>query len=332
MALHLLGYALDHPVMRAGLRRARRLHRSRGTRTAPARRLEACQSPVWDTALAVIALADAGLPPDDPALVTRRATGCWTRRSAARRLGGAPAGRSPPGGWAFEFDNDNYPDIDDTAEVVLALRRVGHPDAERAAAIDRGRAPGLLGMQSHGRRLGRLRRRQHPRAASTSCRSATSARSSTRRAPTSPRTSSRRSPPRGWPASRPRAAASTGCCGAQEPDGSWFGRWGANYVYGTGAVVPALVAAGRAGRASRRSAAPCAWLEQHQNADGGWGEDLRSYDDQALERPGRVHRVADRVGAARPARRRGARDRRDRARHPLAGARRSGTTAPGTSR
>ena len=68
---------------------------------------------------------------------------------------------------------------------------------------------------------------------------------------------------------------------AQESDGSWFGRWGANYVYGTGAVVPALIAAGV------RPDKPCirravAWLEQHQNADGGWGEDLRSYDDPGL--------------------------------------------------
>jgi squalene-hopene/tetraprenyl-beta-curcumene cyclase len=67
---------------------------------------------------------------------------------------------------------------------------------------------------------------------------------------------------------------------AQEPDGSWFGRWGVNYVYGTGAVVPALVAAGVS------TEDPCirravAWLESHQNADGGWGEDCRSYDDPA---------------------------------------------------
>jgi squalene-hopene/tetraprenyl-beta-curcumene cyclase len=67
---------------------------------------------------------------------------------------------------------------------------------------------------------------------------------------------------------------------AQEPDGSWFGRWGVNYVYGVGAVVPALVAAGiPAGAASIRRATT--WLREHQNADGGWGEDLRSYDDPA---------------------------------------------------
>jgi squalene-hopene/tetraprenyl-beta-curcumene cyclase len=65
---------------------------------------------------------------------------------------------------------------------------------------------------------------------------------------------------------------------AQETDGSWFGRWGANYVYGTGAAVPALVAAGVAANSLpvRRAVR---WLEQHQNDDGGWGEDLRSYTD-----------------------------------------------------
>jgi squalene-hopene/tetraprenyl-beta-curcumene cyclase len=68
---------------------------------------------------------------------------------------------------------------------------------------------------------------------------------------------------------------------AQERDGSWFGRWGANYVYGTGAVVPALIAAGvRPSKPAIRRAV--AWLESVQNPDGGWGEDLRSYDDPAL--------------------------------------------------
>ena len=68
---------------------------------------------------------------------------------------------------------------------------------------------------------------------------------------------------------------------AQEADGSWFGRWGANYIYGTGAVVPALIAAGvRPTKPTIRRAV--AWLEEHQNPDGGWGEDLRSYDDASL--------------------------------------------------
>jgi squalene-hopene/tetraprenyl-beta-curcumene cyclase len=68
--------------------------------------------------------------------------------------------------------------------------------------------------------------------------------------------------------------------GSQEEDGSWFGRWGANYLYGTGAVVPALVAAGvRPSHPAIRRAVT--WLKEHQNPDGGWGEDLRSYDEPA---------------------------------------------------
>ena len=84
--------------------------------------MEACQSPVWDTALAMVALADAGADPDDPALV---AAARWLRDEEIT-VSGDWAIRRPglePGGWAFEFANDNYPDIDDTAEVVLALRR-----------------------------------------------------------------------------------------------------------------------------------------------------------------------------------------------------------------
>ena len=99
--------------------------------------LEACQSPVWDTALAVIALADAGLAPDDPTLL-RAAT--WLLGEEVRARGDWAVRRPdlPVGGWAFEFANDNYPDVDDTAEVVLALRRVRYPDAAALeAAIDR---------------------------------------------------------------------------------------------------------------------------------------------------------------------------------------------------
>ncbi len=118
------------------------------------RRLEACQSPVWDTALAVTALADAGLEPGEPAL-----------RAAARdfldeeiSVPGDWQVRRPglaPGGWAFEFANDNYPDIDDTAEVVLALGRAGE---EASAPSAGGRVD--PGDAVPGGRLGRLRRRQ----------------------------------------------------------------------------------------------------------------------------------------------------------------------------
>src|SRR5205823_1743160 len=108
-ALRLRGYALDHPVMRAGLDGLERFVIGDGD----TRRLEACQSPVWDTALAVIALTDAGIPADDPALV--RAAD-WLLAEEVRVRGDWAVQRPglEPGGWAFEFANDIYPDVDDT--------------------------------------------------------------------------------------------------------------------------------------------------------------------------------------------------------------------------
>jgi squalene-hopene/tetraprenyl-beta-curcumene cyclase len=111
------------------------------------RRLEACQSPVWDTVLAMIALSDAGLPADHPALASAAR---WVLDEEIRGPGDWQARRPglSPGGWAFEFDNDGYPDIDDTAEVLLALRRVApSADPRSAAAIARG-VRWLIGMQS----------------------------------------------------------------------------------------------------------------------------------------------------------------------------------------
>src|SRR5690348_1254296 len=280
IALRLLGYGLDHPVLRRGLAGLDRFTITEDTPEGPVRRMEACQSPVWDTVLAMIALADAGLPADHPALA--RATdwlldeeivgpGDWQVRRPALA----------PGGWAFEFDNDNYPDIDDTAEVVLALRRArgAGPDARRKAAIARG-LNWITGMASGDGGWAAFD-------ADNTSRLVAKLPFCDFGAVTDP-------PSADVTAHVVEALAAMGQAGsraarrgvvwllrAQESDGSWFGRWGANYVYGTGAVVPALIAAGvQPGKpAIRRSVA---WLEQHQNPDGGWGEDMRSYDDPSL--------------------------------------------------
>src|SRR5438874_5873323 len=119
MALHLMGYTVDHPVMRAAFDGLERFT----IEGDGVRRLEACQSPVWDTALAVIALSDAGLPSDHPSLV-RAADWLLTHEVRTRGDWAVRRPRLDPGGWAFEFANDLYPDVDDTAVVVLALRRV----------------------------------------------------------------------------------------------------------------------------------------------------------------------------------------------------------------
>ena len=155
-------------------------------------RPEACQSPVWDTALAVLALRDCRRRPRRTRARAARPSGCSTRRSRSPATGRSAARELAPGGWAFEFENDLYPDVDDTAVVALALRELGIGRRRRRSAA----SPGSAGMQSRERRLGRLRRRQRRATGSTSSRSATSARSSTRRARTSPRTRSRRWPGR----------------------------------------------------------------------------------------------------------------------------------------
>lgn len=274
MALHLLGYPLNHPVMQRGLEGLDRFAIVEGD----VRRLEACQSPVWDTALALVALREAGVAPDHPALVK---AGQWLL-SQEVRIRGDWAVRRPdlaPGGWAFEFENDNYPDLDDTAEVVLALRGTRlDPAGEKGkeAAIARA-VDWVLGMQSSDGGFAAF--------------DADNTRQLCNRLPfcdfgevidppsadvTAHVVEMLCAEGRGGD---PRVArARDWLLRHQEPDGSWFGRWGANYVYGTGAVVPALIRAGLppAAEPIRRAVD---WLHRHQNSDGGWGEDLRSYEE-----------------------------------------------------
>jgi len=276
MALHLLGYSLDHPGVARGLAGLDRFTIWEDTPDGPVRRLEACQSPVWDTVLAIVGLADAGLPADHPALM--RAAG-WVLDEEIRGPGDWQVRRPglAPGGWAFEFDNDGYPDVDDTAEVLLALRRVATAATPRsAAAVQRG-VTWLTGMQSKDGGWGAF--------------DADNVKRLVTKLPFCDFGEVIDPPSADVTAHTIEALAAEGLAGskavrrgvawllrAQESDGSWFGRWGANYIYGTGAVVPGLIAAGvRPGKPCIRRAV--AWLEAHQNPDGGWGEDLRSYDD-----------------------------------------------------
>jgi squalene-hopene/tetraprenyl-beta-curcumene cyclase len=280
LALHALGYPLDHPVLRKALDGLEAFAVHDTIDGEPARRLEACQSPVWDTALAVIALRDAGRAPDDP---TIRAAVDWLLGEEIRRTGDWAVRRRgvPPGGWAFEFANDGYPDIDDTAEVVLALRGVDRAAAARRRAIDwvlqmqcRDGGWAAFDVDNTSPWPARLpfcdfgAVTDPPSADVTAHVVEMLARESD--PAISPDTAARRS--------RAQQRGMAWLLAAQESDGSWFGRWGANHVYGVGAVVPALVAAGlpRGHPAIRRAVD---WLVSHQNEDGGWGEDLRSYRD-----------------------------------------------------
>jgi squalene-hopene/tetraprenyl-beta-curcumene cyclase len=268
IALHLRGYSLEHRVMRRGLEGLE----SFTIEDNGMRRLEACQSPVWDTALALIALSDAGVSGDDPAIV-QAADWLLDRQILARGDWAIKRPNVEPGGWAFEFANANYPDIDDTAEVVLALDRVRHPDPERVrAAVVRG-ARWVQGMQSSDGGWGAF--------------DADNCRALVRDLPFCDFGEVIDPPSADVTAhviemqaalGQPDARGLEWLLAAQEHDGSWFGRWGVNHVYGTGAAVPALIAGGIFAQDDRIRRA-VRWLERHQNSDGGWGEDCRSYDD-----------------------------------------------------
>jgi squalene-hopene/tetraprenyl-beta-curcumene cyclase len=274
IALHLRGYPLDHPVMRAGLAGLDRFTID----DELGRRLEACQSPVWDTALATVALADAGVAADDPALV-RAADWLLDEEVTVRGDWAVKRPQLDPGGWAFEFANVNYADVDDTAEVVLALSRVNHPEPERVAGAVRRGAAWVEGMQDadggwaafDAENKSSLARELpfcdfgeviDPPSADV-----------TAHVLEMLAVLGRRDTPK---ARRGLAWLSD----EQEADGSWFGRWGVNRIYGTAAAVPALIECG-VGTADLRIRRAVRWLEQHQNDDGGWGEDVRSYRDLA---------------------------------------------------
>jgi squalene-hopene/tetraprenyl-beta-curcumene cyclase len=244
--------------------------------------LQACVSPVWDTALAVLALRDSGLAADDARL---QAAARWLMDHQVQRTDGDWKVRRPQAtgrGWSFEFINENYPDVDDTAMVLMALARVRMPreeEARRKEAITQG-FRWMVSMQSRGGGWAAYDADQFQRLP-------TLIPFSDFGAVTDP-------PSEDVTAHVVEALGTFGYDEAypvlaravdylrrtQHPHGPWFGRWGVNYVYGTGAVLPALRRAGVAMDAPWIQRA-VAWLVAHANEDGGWGEDCRSYEDPA---------------------------------------------------
>ncbi|WP_030611932.1 squalene--hopene cyclase [Streptomyces sclerotialus] len=276
LALHLQGYALDHPALKAALDF---VADSAAWPEDGVRKLETVRSPVWDTCWSVTALTDAGLPADHPSLVkaadwllAQQATGPgdW----AVRHPGLAP------GGWSFEFHNTVWPDLDDTAEAVIALRRAAHPDRGRVGGAVHRAAHWTLGLQGKDGGwagfepgvTGFLPGKLPFFDIGDHCVDPPTADVTAHVVEMLVVLGMRDDP-------RTRRGVRW-LLDHQEDNGAWYGRWGVNHLYGTGCVLPALVAAGvpRGHSAVRRAVT---WLTSVQNEDGGWGEDWRSYSDPA---------------------------------------------------
>jgi squalene-hopene/tetraprenyl-beta-curcumene cyclase len=275
MMFDTLGYAADHPHAATAWRAVRKLLVPEEDRAW----CQPCLSPVWDTALAGHAAAEA----EGAAGHSVDAACAWLRTRQINDVVGDWAVRRPglpPGGWAFQYYNDHYPDVDDTAVVGMLLHRNGDPAHEPAIARAR---DWIIGMQSNGRGkfdggwgafepenthlyLNHIPFADHgalldPPTADVTARCVSFLAQT------------------GLPATHPaQARAIAYLRREQEADGSWFGRWGTNYIYGTWSVLCALNAAGIPpdDPAMRRAVA---FLLDTQRDDGGWGEDEESYAD-----------------------------------------------------
>ena len=274
MALHSLGYPHDHPAMAKGIQAIEDFLMETDGHLL----FQPCVSPVWDTVWAVKALLDSGFPNDHPVVVKSAnwiidqqifKTGDWQIKNP----------QLEPGGWAFEFANDWYPDVDDTAVILYTLKRVQELEEKKK---DRALARGVnwtLGMQSRNGGWGAFDTdntldlwNQMP--------------FGDMKAMIDPPTADLAG----------RLLEMMGAFGydlefgrarraleflhrEQESDGSWWGRWGVNYIYGTWSVLMGLRAIGEDLKRPYVQRA-LTWLKNCQNVDGGWGEDCLSYWDQ----------------------------------------------------
>jgi squalene-hopene/tetraprenyl-beta-curcumene cyclase len=276
IALRCRGYAADHPVVQSQVEELRKLE----IEEEETLRLQPCFSPVWDTALTAVVLRESGLPADDSRLLRAagwlldrevRVPGDWQRRIP----------KTPPGGWFFEYANEFYPDTDDTAEVLTALAAVHFSDdreeQRRQGAVRRGVAWQLAMQNADGgwpafdrdcdnEVLTFIPFADHNAMIDPSCEDITG------------RTLEAFGRIGVDSAARPVRRAVAYLARKQDAEGTWYGRWGCNYIYGTWLALRGLEAAGEDLSQERYQRAG-SWLRRHQNEDGGWGELPRSYDE-----------------------------------------------------
>ncbi|MBW4596055.1 MAG: squalene--hopene cyclase [Brasilonema angustatum HA4187-MV1] len=280
LALRALDYNPADPIVERGLRAVDNF----AIETADTYTVQPCISPVWDTGWAMRALVESGLAPDHPAVVR---AGEWLLSKQILDYGdwAMKNKKGKPGAWAFEFDNRFYPDVDDTAVVVMALNEVKLPNEKlKQAAIARAvNWTASMQCQPGGWAAFDLDNNQEwlnllpyadlkamidPNTADVTARVLEMLGSGNLSIDT-----------------RNQERAISYLIREQETEGCWFGRWGVNYIYGTSGVLSALslIAPEKTQVSIERGAA---WLVGCQNSDGGWGETCRSYNDPALKGQG----------------------------------------------
>jgi squalene-hopene/tetraprenyl-beta-curcumene cyclase len=272
IALRCLGYSLDDPQVIRALDEFEKL----GIEEDDTFRMQPCMSPVWDTAYALFALGEAGIPANDPRMVK---CADWILQKQVRNSGDwkVKNTKGQPGGWYFEFNNEFYPDVDDSAMVCLALSRVEHPNGRYQRESVQRAIDWIFSMQcknggwaSFDKDNDRMVFENIPFA--------------DHNAMLDPATVDitgrilEMLATYGYDQSDKRVKRAIKFIREQqEPDGSWFGRWGVNYIYGTMLVLRGLEAIGVDHHEPYVQQA-AEWLRMVQNPDGGWGETCGSYD------------------------------------------------------
>lgn len=277
IALRALGYEENHPLVK----KAEQDFETLFVEDPEDFRIQPCLSPVWDTAITAIALGESGVAADHPAMTQ---AGAWLE-SKEVRFRGDWVERMPdlePSGWAFEHENKYYPDTDDTMMVIMALRRTTASDPQAREAQLKRALNWLLAFQcadggwaAFDRDVTATWLEHIPFADHNAILDPTCSDLTARVLEVLGDVGYDRN------ASNVRRAI-VHLKRTQESDGSWYGRWGVNYIYGTWQVLRGLAAIGenmdqewiRRGRD---------WLESCQNEDGGWGETCESYDFPALK-------------------------------------------------
>ncbi len=276
LALHCLGYANDHPAVAKGLEALANFCIEGDNELV----LQSCVSPVWDTALALKALVDSGVPTDHPALVKGAQ---WLLDREVRKPGDWKI-KSPelePGGWAFEFLNDWFPDVDDSGFVMMAIKEIKAKDEKaKEAAIVRG-INWCLGMQSKNGGWGAFDKDNTKHLLNKIPFADLEALIDPPTADLTGRMLELMGA-FGYPKDHPAAVRALEFLKReQEPSGSWWGRWGVNYIYGTWSVLCGLTAIGE-DMSQPYIQKSVNWLKSRQNLDGGWGETCESYYDTSL--------------------------------------------------